>query len=123
MRGVSGNGGVYSSATWLKDYVRFMTTAGSHNDTYAESFHRDFFKNWRNGTAPEACARGTEAHNTAQIGGFVVRPLFCAAPRIGGLVGRTTLRRSAALWCAPSLLWSAAHRWPCGAHNTAQIAF
>ena len=24
--------------------VAFMTTPGSHNDTYAESFHRDFFK-------------------------------------------------------------------------------
>ena len=24
--------------------VTFMTTPGSHNDTYAESFHRDFFK-------------------------------------------------------------------------------
>lgn len=24
--------------------VSFMTTPGSHNDTYAESFHRDFFR-------------------------------------------------------------------------------
>lgn len=26
-----------------------MTTPGTHNDTYAESFHRDFFKNWAAG--------------------------------------------------------------------------
>jgi hypothetical protein len=25
-------------------YISFMTTPGSHNDTYAESFHRDFFR-------------------------------------------------------------------------------
>jgi len=30
----------------LEDYVKFMTTPGTHNDTYAESFHRSFFKDW-----------------------------------------------------------------------------
>ncbi|XP_076453534.1 uncharacterized protein LOC143288786 [Babylonia areolata] len=33
-------------AAVLEDYVRFMTTPGTHNDTYAESFHRSFFKDW-----------------------------------------------------------------------------
>jgi hypothetical protein len=41
---------------FLDDYVKFMTTPGSHNDTYAESFHRDFFKNWAAGVPPERCA-------------------------------------------------------------------
>ena len=31
---------------FLQSYVQFMTTPGSHNDTYAESFHRDFFSNY-----------------------------------------------------------------------------
>lgn len=30
----------------MENYVTFMTTPGSHNDTYAESFHRLFFKDW-----------------------------------------------------------------------------
>ncbi|XP_060083094.1 uncharacterized protein LOC132562369 [Ylistrum balloti] len=30
----------------LEGYVQFMTTPSSHNDTYAESFHRAFFKDW-----------------------------------------------------------------------------
>ncbi|GFR43448.1 hypothetical protein Agub_g4531, partial [Astrephomene gubernaculifera] len=64
----------YNPAAWLQDYVSFMTTPGSHNDTYAESFHRDFFRNWAAGVAPEQCSRGTEGHNTAQIGGFVMLP-------------------------------------------------
>ncbi|XP_052365067.1 uncharacterized protein LOC118378286 isoform X6 [Oncorhynchus keta] len=31
----------------LADYVHFMTTPGSHGDTYAESFHRAFFSDWQ----------------------------------------------------------------------------
>ncbi|CAN9498316.1 unnamed protein product [Ophioblennius macclurei] len=34
-------------AAVLSDYVRFLTTPGSHNDTYAESFHRSFFADWQ----------------------------------------------------------------------------
>lgn len=33
-------------AAVLEDYVQFMTTPGTHNDTYAESFHRAFFRDW-----------------------------------------------------------------------------
>ncbi|CAL1533006.1 unnamed protein product [Lymnaea stagnalis] len=33
-------------AAVLEDYVQFMTTPGTHNDTYAESFHRSFFRAW-----------------------------------------------------------------------------
>ncbi len=39
MRGMTEAGG-YSSDKFLQDYIKFMTTPGSHNDTYAESFHR-----------------------------------------------------------------------------------
>jgi hypothetical protein len=72
-RSITRNGGRYDCVEWLKDYVAFMTTPGSHNDTYAESFHRDFFANFARGVPPEECSRNTEGHNTAQIGGFVVR--------------------------------------------------
>eukprot|EP00200_Dunaliella_tertiolecta_P005344 CAMPEP_0202358460 /NCGR_PEP_ID=MMETSP1126-20121109/12118_1 /ASSEMBLY_ACC=CAM_ASM_000457 /TAXON_ID=3047 /ORGANISM="Dunaliella tertiolecta, Strain CCMP1320" /LENGTH=338 /DNA_ID=CAMNT_0048951625 /DNA_START=249 /DNA_END=1265 /DNA_ORIENTATION=- len=71
MRGIAANGG-YDPKHILDEYVKFMTTPGSHNDTYAESFHRDFFANWAKGVPPEKCAEGTEGHNTAQIGGFVM---------------------------------------------------
>lgn len=63
----------YDPKPALDAYVQFMTTPGSHNDTYAESFHRDFFVNWAKGVPPEKCA-GPEGHNTAQIGGFVMLP-------------------------------------------------
>lgn len=69
----------YDWSKTLSDYIAFMTTPGSHNDTYAESFHRDFFRNWAAGVPPEQCARGTEGHNTAQIGGFVMLPAVILA--------------------------------------------
>lgn len=34
-------------AAVLVDYVHFLTTPGTHRDTYAESFHRDFFSDWQ----------------------------------------------------------------------------
>ncbi|XP_013388227.1 uncharacterized protein LOC106157197 [Lingula anatina] len=39
-------------AAVLEDYVQFLTTPDSHNDTYAESFHRAFFKDWDNLDTP-----------------------------------------------------------------------
>ena len=56
-----------------------MTTPGSHDDTYAESFHRDFFSNWARGVPPARCATGTEGHNTASVGGLVMLPPVVAA--------------------------------------------
>jgi ADP-ribosylglycohydrolase len=50
-----------------------MTTPGSHNDTYAESYHRQFFANYDRGIPPERCA-GTENHDTASIGALVALP-------------------------------------------------
>ncbi|GFS24463.1 poly(ADP-ribose) glycohydrolase ARH3 [Elysia marginata] len=41
----------------LSDYVAFMTTPGSHNDTYAESFHRAFFKDWMKGDKPTEASK------------------------------------------------------------------
>lgn len=63
----------YSAPAFLKDYVTFMTSPDTHNDTYAESYHRDFFSNWAKGIEPEKCA-GPEKHDTPSIGGFVTLP-------------------------------------------------
>ena len=75
--------GRYKSAEFLRDYIAFMTTPGSHNDTYAESYHRQFFANYVRGVPPERCA-GTENHDTASIGGLVaLPPVIFAALRSG----------------------------------------
>ena len=60
-------------ASFLTAYVKFMTTPGSHNDTYAETYHRMFFKNLQQGKAPSQCA-DDDGHNVASMGGFVLLP-------------------------------------------------
>ena len=62
--------GGHDPAAFLRDYITFMTTPGSHRDTYAESYHRAFFANWARGVPAERCA-GDEGHDTASIGGLV----------------------------------------------------
>ncbi|EFN58988.1 hypothetical protein CHLNCDRAFT_137616 [Chlorella variabilis] len=95
-RGMARRGG-YSQEGFLQDYVAFMTTPGSHNDTYAESYHRDFFKNWAAGVPPEKCA-GEEGHNTASIGGFVtLPPVILGAMRQGAEASAAAARRHLAL--------------------------
>ncbi len=82
LRTMSAAGG-YDTAAYLREYVGFMTTADSHKDTYAESYHRDFFANYAQGVAPEQCA-GAEGHDTASIGGLVgLPPVILAALRHG----------------------------------------
>jgi ADP-ribosylglycohydrolase len=76
--------GRYDPADFLRDYIAFMTAPDTHNDTYAESCHRDFFANYARGLAPEHCA-GAEGHDTASIGGLVgLPPVVFVALRQGG---------------------------------------
>jgi ADP-ribosylglycohydrolase len=65
--------GCYDPTDFLRDYIAFMTAPDSHNDTYAESYHRDFFAHYARGVPPERCA-GAEGHDTASIGGLVGLP-------------------------------------------------
>jgi hypothetical protein len=55
----------YSPAAFLNAYVRFMTTPGSHGDTYAETFHRMFFQNWSAGRPPAECASESDRNSKA----------------------------------------------------------
>lgn len=74
--------GHYDSIDFLHEYIRFMTEPDRHNDTYAESYHRDFFANYAKGVPPENCA-GLEGHDTASIGGLVSLPLVILATLSG----------------------------------------
>eukprot|EP00123_Amoebidium_parasiticum_P003866 comp15185_c1_seq1/m.11909 comp15185_c1_seq1/g.11909 ORF comp15185_c1_seq1/g.11909 comp15185_c1_seq1/m.11909 type:complete len:421 (-) comp15185_c1_seq1:246-1508(-) len=63
--------GVYDAGDFLENYIDFMVTPGTHNDSYAESFHRSFFRNFSQGINPFHCA-GRPDHNTPSIGGLVM---------------------------------------------------
>ncbi|CAL8407149.1 unnamed protein product [Arctogadus glacialis] len=54
----------------LADYVAFLTAPRTHNDTYAESFHRSFFSDWRGPrpTAPDQVLEFAEQRSEKLIG-------------------------------------------------------
>jgi ADP-ribosylglycohydrolase len=56
----------FDSSAFRQDYIKFMTTPGSHNDTYASTAHRMFFANWVKKVKPEDCA-DNDGHNTDAI--------------------------------------------------------
>jgi ADP-ribosylglycohydrolase len=59
------NGG-YDADDYLRRYIAYMTTPGSHRDTYIEECHRNFFANYAKGVSPRKCGT-VEKH----IGGLV----------------------------------------------------
>ncbi|MEE4242466.1 MAG: ADP-ribosylglycohydrolase family protein [Desulfopila sp.] len=67
--------GNYSASSWLNRLIAFMTTPGSHRDTYIEEYLRHFFINYGKGLEPSQCGRKDENH----IGGFsLMLPLTIA---------------------------------------------
>lgn len=67
--------GIYSAQTWLAKLIAFMTSPGSHKDTYIEEYLRHFFINYGKGKDPSQCARLDEKH----IGGLsLMLPLTVA---------------------------------------------
>ena len=63
--------GSYDGPSFLEEYVHFMTAdPPQHPDTYAESFHRGFFANWRAGKDLTRC--GAVTHDTPSVGGLVM---------------------------------------------------
>jgi len=56
------NHGRFDADMLQKGYMQFMTTKGSHNDTYASTCHRMFFKNLTEGKNPRDCP-DNDRHN------------------------------------------------------------
>jgi len=71
--------------SFRKAYVRFMTTPGTHNDTYASTCHRMFFANYDLGRPLEDCP-DNDQHNVDTIDGLTV-PAAVAA--VSAARGRT----------------------------------
>jgi ADP-ribosyl-[dinitrogen reductase] hydrolase len=56
----------FDSEKYLTKFVKFMTTPGSHNDTYSSTYLRQFFANQVGGAALSECA-DNDGHNTDAI--------------------------------------------------------
>ena len=58
---------------FINEYIKFMTTPGNHNDTYAGTWHRMFFKNWIEGIEPSQCP-DNDGHNVDSIDSLMLIP-------------------------------------------------
>lgn len=63
----------FDPSAYLRAYIRFMTTPGSHSDTYVEEYHRNYFTNYAAGKPPGDC--GTIEKHISGIIGMV--PVAC----------------------------------------------
>lgn len=73
--------GRFDANLYRDRYIAFMTTPGSHNDTYAATAHRMFFANHVKGKDPSQCA-DNDGHNTDSIDGLVnIGPVVLATLR------------------------------------------
>lgn len=54
--------GKFDREALTKDYIDFMTTPDSHNDTYCGTCHRMFFAKWAKGNPPDKCP-DNDGHN------------------------------------------------------------
>ena len=91
----------YDADAYLESYVKFMTTPGTHDDTYADTAHIQFFYRYSKGMSPRQCA-GVENHSTGNIGSTVALPVILAAGLLAGRWGDsgTTLSVDEATYAA-----------------------
>jgi ADP-ribosylglycohydrolase len=66
----------YDADDYLERYISFMTTPGSHRDTYVEEYHRHFFSQYEKGVPPREC--GLEEKHIGGIVGLAPIILFYA---------------------------------------------
>ena len=55
LRSIAQNHGKFDQQKFLTEFVTFMTTPGSHNDSFASSYHRLFFGRYQQGKSPQEC--------------------------------------------------------------------
>lgn len=83
IRSLTSTGGRFSAEDFRQRYIDLMTTPGTHNDTYASTCHRMFFKKWRSGVAPEKCP-DNDGHNVDTMDGLVLPSVVALAALVRG---------------------------------------
>jgi hypothetical protein len=79
MKSIVANNGMFDEDHFRKAYVEFMTTKGSHNDTYASTCHRMFFANMIfHKKDPKDCP-DNDGHNVDAIDGLVLPSITALA--------------------------------------------
>lgn len=92
--------GHYLATSWLDRLIAFMTTPGSHQDTYLEEYLRHFFINYGRGKKPSQCGRMDENH----IGGFsLMLPLTLMFAKNPGYARQVSLQHLALTHGGPAM--------------------
>lgn len=72
MKSIVATDGTFDADHFRTKYIEFMTTPGSHNDTYASTCHRMFFANMiYKKLAPEKCP-DNDQHNVDTMDGLIL---------------------------------------------------
>jgi ADP-ribosyl-[dinitrogen reductase] hydrolase len=79
LQSLATNGGRFDAEHFRSAYVSFMTTPGSHNDTYASTCHRMFFANWYYRKLPPVDCPDNDRHNVDTIDGLVLPTITALA--------------------------------------------
>lgn len=79
MKSIVANNGMFDEDHFRKAYVKFMTTKGSHNDTYASTCHRMFFANMIFHKKDPIDCPDNDGHNVDAIDGLVLPSITALA--------------------------------------------
>ena len=79
MKSIVANNGMFDEDHFRKAYVDFMTTKGSHNDTYASTCHRMFFANMIFLKKDPKDCPDNDGHNVDAIDGLVLPSITALA--------------------------------------------
>ncbi|VEU36814.1 unnamed protein product [Pseudo-nitzschia multistriata] len=93
MKSIVATDGKFDADHFRDAYVRFMTTPGSHNDTYASTCHRMFFANLVFRRLPPKDCPDNDQHNVDTIDGLVLPTIVALAGSFRG--GSPEIERSA----------------------------
>lgn len=79
MKSIVANKGQFKADHFRNAYIQFMTTPGSHNDTYASTCHRMFFANYIYKQLPAEQCPDNDSHNVDTIDGLVLPTITALA--------------------------------------------
>jgi len=99
MKSIVANKGVFDADYFRDAYITFLTTPGTHNDTYASTCHRMFFSNLvHEKREPKDCP-DDDGHNVEAIDGLVLPTIVALAV---GAKSNSTAEQAASMAAACS---------------------
>ena len=97
MRSIVQRNGRFDQDHFQKAYITFMTTSGSHNDTYASTCHRMFFANLVHKQLPPNDCPDNDQHNVDTIDGLVLPTIVALVDPMASSSCASTTRKSKVL--------------------------